>query len=50
MTQCMYCRSPFANKKELENHILQLVLFGESDEFCSLMIKQVKLTIWLNQI
>ena len=50
MNQCRYCKTRFANKKVLENHILGLLLYGESDKFCGLMIKQVKLTKWLSQI
>ena len=50
MKQCGYCKTGFSNKKELENHVLGLLLYGESDKFCVLMIKQVKLTKWLNQI
>ena len=50
MKQCRYCKTKFFNKEELESHILDLLLYGESDKFCGLMIKQVKLTKWLNQI
>ena len=50
MKQCTYCKSRFSNKRDLENHVLKLVLFGESNKFCLLMVKQVKLTKWLNQI
>ena len=50
MKQCRYCKTGFANKKELESHILSLLLYGESDKFCGLMIKQVKLTKWLSQL
>ena len=50
MTRCKYCKCPFANKKDLENHVLQLILFGENDYFCLLMIKQVMLTKWLRQV
>ena len=50
MKRCEYCKTCFSNKRELENHVLGLLLYGESDKFCVLMIKQVKLTKWLNQI
>ena len=48
--KCKYCKIKFSNKKELETHILSLLLFGESNNFCGLMIKQVKLSKWLGQI
>ena len=50
MTRCSYCNDSFANKSELEKHVINLLLCGESDRFCWLMIKQVHLTKWLSKI
>ena len=50
MTRCKYCKCPFANKKDLEKHVVQLILDGENDSFCLLMVKQIMLTKWLRYI
>ena len=50
MRTCKYCKHYFSNTRELESHVLNLLLYGESNKFCVLMIKQVQLTKWLRQI
>ena len=47
MNQCNYCNENFASKTELERHIINLLLCGESNDFCLLMVKQVHLTKWI---
>ena len=50
MNQCNYCNENFTSKTELERHIINLLLCGESNDFCLLMVKQVHLTKWINQV
>ena len=48
--RCEYCHKSFTTYKLRETHIIAILITGEGENFCSLMLLQIKLTKWLQEI
>ena len=43
LPHCTYCKKLFGSTRELEWHILEIIITGNSNSFCILMYKSVLL-------
>ena len=49
MYVCDYCTIKFITEREVQDHIIEILITGEFPLYCSLFLKERQLTRWLEQ-